>query len=76
VAGFVVFAILHNVFDAVATLAASVRAVHGLLEGLSVAAFLLAILICPPAMLVGAVGWVIMLIREHRRPARPPNTAA
>jgi hypothetical protein len=66
VAGFVLFAILHNVLDAVATLAASVRVVHSLLEGLSVAAFLLAILICPPAMLVGAVGWVIMLIRFRR----------
>jgi hypothetical protein len=66
VAGFVVFAVLHNVFDALASLMANVRVVHGLLEGLSVAAFLLAILICPPAIVVGAVGWAITLIRKRR----------
>jgi hypothetical protein len=76
VLGFVLFAILHNVFDAVASKAASVRVVHSLLEGLSVAAFLLAIMICPPAMLVGAVGWIIAVTRKRRRSVGTPNTAA
>jgi hypothetical protein len=76
VIGLVLFAILHNVFDAAASMAASVGVVHGLLEGLAVAAFLLAIMICPPAMLVGAVGWVITRTRNRRRSAGTPNTAA
>jgi hypothetical protein len=36
-----------------------------MLEGLGVAAFLLAVLICPPAVIVGLVGSVAMLVRKH-----------
>jgi hypothetical protein len=73
VLGFVLFAILHNVFEAVASKAASVGIVHGVLEGVGVAAFLLAIMVCPAAMLVGAVGWVITLTRDRRRSSGTPN---
>jgi hypothetical protein len=64
------FAILHNVLEAIASTWASAGALHILLEGLSVAVFLLAVLVCPPAFLVGAVGWVAMSIRNRRRPAQ------
>jgi hypothetical protein len=74
VLGFVLFAILHNVFEAAASKAASVSVVHGMLEGLSVAVFLLAVMVCPAAMLVGAVGWVITLTRNRRRSGGTPNT--
>lgn len=65
VLGFVIFAILHNVFYALASRAASVGVLQSLLQGLDVAAFLLAVLICPPAILVGAVGSVVMFIRNR-----------
>ena len=73
--GFILFAILHNAFDAFAEMSASVGALHALLEGLSVAAFLLAILLCPPALLVGAVGSVVMFIWNRRRQRRGSDPA-
>jgi hypothetical protein len=74
VLGLLVFAVLHNVFEAAGGKTAGVGVIQGLLQGLGVAAFLLAIMICPPAMLVGAVGWVITLIRNRRRPVGNPST--
>jgi len=76
VLGLVMFAILHNVFEAVASMAASAGALQILLQGLGVAAFLLAVLICPPAILVGAVGSVVMFIRNRRRPTQGRDTVA
>lgn len=74
--GFVVFGILHNVFHGVAGEVESARTLQILLQGFGVAAFLIAVLICPPAVLVGAIGSVVMFIRNRRRPARGPDTAA
>jgi len=76
VLGLVIFGILHNVFEAVANKAASAGALQSLLQGLGVAAFLLAVLICPPAILVGAVGSVVMFIRNRRRPTQGHDAAA
>jgi len=68
--GFALFAILHNVFEAAATsMSATAGALHNLLQALGVAAFLLAVLICPAALFVGAAGSVVMFIRSRRRPA-------
>ncbi len=74
--GFVMFVILHNVFEAVASNAESAGTLQILLQGLGVAAFLLAVLICPPAILVGAVGWAVMFIRNRRRPTQGRDTIA
>lgn len=70
VVGLVVFAILHNAFEAAATRAAGVGMLQGLLQGLSVVAFLLAVLLCPPGVVVGGVGSVIMFVRNRDRPAQ------
>lgn len=71
VLGFILFAVLHNVFYALSgtMIEAETRPPQNLLEVLSVAAFLLAILICIPAALLGLVGSVVMFIRNRRRPA-------
>jgi hypothetical protein len=76
VLGLVIFGILHNVFEALASKAASAGALQSLLQGLGVAAFFLALLICPPAILVGAVGSVVMFIRNRRRPTQGRDTVA
>jgi hypothetical protein len=68
VLGFALFAILNNVFAAVAHNSATAGALQNLLQGLAVAAFFLATLICPAAFIVGAVGSVAMFIRSRRRP--------
>lgn len=74
--GFVVFAILHNVFHGVAGEVESARTLQILLQGLGVAAFFIALLICPPAVLVGAIGWVAMFIRNRRRRTQGADRAA
>jgi hypothetical protein len=78
--GFIVFGVLHNVLEVVAEKFVSSGLLHGLLhgllQGLSVTFFLAAILICPPGLLVGAVGSVVMFIRNRRRRAPGNGTAA
>ena len=69
VLGLALFVILNNVFAAVAHNSATAGALQNLLQGLAVAAFFLATLICPAAFIVGAVGSVAMFIRSRRRPA-------
>jgi hypothetical protein len=67
VLGFVVFAALHNVFEVVAGRLGGPGVVVAVLQGIQVAAFLIAVLICPPAVIIGAAGAVVMWIRNRRR---------
>ena len=64
---FVIFVVLHNVFHGVAGNMENTPVIPVLLEGLGVATFLLAVLVCPPAVLVGLVGSVAMLVRNHHQ---------
>ena len=68
VLGLVVFGILHHAYAGLAGEATSAGEPPMLLQGLGVVAFLLAFLICPTAILVGALGSVVMLIRNRRGP--------
>jgi hypothetical protein len=74
--GFVVFGLLHNVFEAIASNLGGSGLIHDLLNGAGGALFLIAVLVCPPGLLVGAVGAVIMSIRNRRRPMPGPTTTA
>ncbi|MBN1567728.1 MAG: HEAT repeat domain-containing protein [Acidobacteria bacterium] len=56
--GFFVFAILHNLFEAYSLATESRTVVKQALAGLSVASFLIAILVCPAAAAVGLLGWI------------------
>jgi len=69
--GFFVLVVVHNVFEVVAGRMGGPGFVVAVLQGIQVAAFLIAILICPPALVIGAVGAVIMWIRNRRRPEVP-----
>ena len=62
---FVIFGVLHNVFHGVAGNMENMQVLSKLLEGLGVATFLLSVLICPPAVIVGLVGSLAMLVRNH-----------
>ena len=62
--GLIVFVVLHNVFDAVASTVGGSGLVHGLLDGAAVVCFFGAILLCPAGLLVGAVGALTMFRRE------------
>ena len=63
--GFIVFAVLHNVFAGIAPMAGVSGLGHDLLQGAGVVFFLVAILLCPPGLLVGVVGVVVMSRRER-----------
>jgi len=66
--GFVIFVILHNVFEVIASKIGESGLAYSLLNGAGVAFFFIAILVCPSGLLVGAVGAVIMSRRkDHSR---------
>jgi len=75
VLGLVVFAVVHNVFEVVAGRMGGPGFVVAVLQGIQVAAFLIAILICPPAIIIGVVGEVVMDIRNRHHPERPEVVA-
>jgi hypothetical protein len=57
--GFPLFVILHNLFYALGQVAADVIVLGSLLEFLHAVFFLVAIMVCPPGVLIGAVGSVV-----------------
>ena len=65
--GFLVFAVAHNLFEVVAGKMGGPGFVVAVLQGIQVAAFLIAVLICPPALAIGTVGAVLMAIRNRHR---------
>ena len=73
VLGLVLFAVLHNVFEAIGGMVAGPGPLRSLLQTLflvlSITSFSLAILVCPPAIALGALGAAFMFARNHwRRP--------
>ena len=74
--GFVVFGLLHIVCEAIASNGGGLGLVQDLLNGAGAVFFLIAVLVCPPGMLVGAVGAVVMSIRNRRQSTPGPTTAA
>ena len=72
--GFVVFVVLHNLFDAGAGAMASVGPLHAILQVLSVVAFLAAVFVCPPALVIGLGGMLIMFF-AGRKSGRPGPAA-
>ncbi len=66
VLGFVVFVVLHNLFDAGADVAASVQPLPAIFQVLAVVAFLAAIFVCPPAFVIGLGGALIMFFKGRK----------
>lgn len=64
VVGFVVFALLHNVFYAIGIKGAAIPGVSGLMEILGGVSFLIAIVLCPAGAVVGAVGSLFHYVRN------------
>jgi hypothetical protein len=71
--GFAVLVVVHNVFEVVAGRIDGPGFVVAVLQGIQVAAFLIAVLICPPALVIGAVGAIVMAIRNRRRRREDPG---
>ncbi|MBA4312730.1 MAG: hypothetical protein C0417_08880 [Chlorobiaceae bacterium] len=64
--GLIIFAVLHNVFEGIASKVGEANLSYGLLQGAGVAFFFIAILVCPIGLLVGAIGAAITSSREGR----------
>jgi hypothetical protein len=70
--GFIVSAVLHNVLYGAARKVGASGVVHNLLSGAGVAFFLIAVLVCPPGLLVGIVGAIATWMRKgHSRAGAP-----
>ena len=63
-AGLLVFTVLHNVFYAMTIVPDLPRSAEVVFSGMGVACFLIAILLCPPFFVVGAVGAVVTALRR------------
>ena len=59
------FAALHNVFYALGELSSETRILPLVFDFLHVAAFVVSLVLCPAAVVIGLVGW---LIRSRLRP--------
>ncbi len=64
--GFLVFAVLHNVFFGLGKMAADQPFLHGLFEVLHVVSFLLAVIVAPPVLVVGLIGWLVAGWRQRK----------
>jgi len=59
VIGFAVFAVLHNVFYALAEISSDIVVLSQMLKFLDAASFLVAIFVCPAGLLIGAIGGML-----------------
>ena len=58
--------VLHNLFYALGTIVADIAFLRVVLGWLEVGFFLLAVLVCPPGVLVGVAGSLVLAIRQWR----------
>jgi hypothetical protein len=65
--GFAVFAVLHNVMYGLEKLAMDIIVLSQLLRFLDVLFFLLAIMVCPPGILVGVVGSIVFYFKNKMK---------
>jgi hypothetical protein len=68
-AGFALGVVLHNAFYALAEVTDKWPVLSGAMSVLEVAFFLIAVLLCPVAFLVGTVGAIVVIVRRSRQAA-------
>jgi len=67
VIGFAVFAVLHNVFYALAEISSDIVVLSRMLKFLDVASFLVAIFVCPAGLLIGAIGGMLTVAARFKK---------
>ena len=65
VIGMALFVALNNVFAYFGHSSTTTAGLQNALQGLAVVSFLLATMICPAAIIVGAAGWAVMAVRSR-----------
>ena len=71
--GIIAFAVLHNVFEGIASNLGGPGVVYDVLNGIGGALFLIALFVCPTGLLVGAIGAVVMSRRERKSQTGAPS---
>ena len=74
--GFLLSVILHNLLYALSELAADMVVLSRVLGFLGVVFFIFGVLVCPPGVLIGVVGSVVMAVRDRRRKRRSDDMPA
>jgi hypothetical protein len=64
--GFLVAVVLHNLFYALGVVAADAVVLQAVLGFLEVAFFLVAVFVCPPGAVIGAVGALVLAVRQWK----------
>lgn len=75
-AGGMVAAFLHEGFEALAHGPLHAGVLHAVSGGLAAGFFLLAVLVAPPAFVVGCAGTLVVAIRNRHHPRSPTPTSA
>ena len=68
--GLPVFAVLHNVWHGLHTLVSDMIVLDPLFQFLSVISFLIALIACPPGVLVGGIGSIIWYFKDKKNKKR------
>ena len=66
VIGFPIFVILHNLFYALAVLSSDISVLYQLLEFLHALFFIIAIILCPPGIVIGGIGSIVIHFKRKR----------
>jgi hypothetical protein len=66
-AGFFVFAFLHNIFYGLGEITSHITILSYLMKAFEVIFFLIAIFACPIGFLVGAIGSIVLLVKERKK---------
>ena len=69
VVGFVLNVVIHNFSEVGAERIAHLPVLAGILGGISVVTFMIAVIVCPMGGLVGAVGGIVSALTRERSPA-------
>lgn len=65
--GYIIFSILHNLFYGLGEITSHITILSYLMRALEVIFFLIAIFACPIGFLVGAIGSIVLLVKERKK---------
>ncbi len=66
VIGFPIFAVLHNLFYALAELSSNISVLYQLLGFFHALFFIIALIVCPPGILIGVIGSTVIYFKRKR----------
>ena len=69
VGAFFIFVALHNAFYVLGIITKHITLLSHVMDAFSVAAFCIAVFLCPAAFLVGAVGSIVFTVKRRRKQA-------